>query len=105
MAKVVYNLWFEREYPDRDATELHIGIYETEADAKAAIELLRQKPGFREFPQGFTIYEAKLGMTGWQSGFITKYEPVITSDIRTKAFDLPAFAESAVADALPSNDR
>lgn len=30
---VVYDLWFEREYPDLEDTELHIGIYATEADA------------------------------------------------------------------------
>ena len=29
----VYDLWFEREYADREDTELHIGIYEAESDA------------------------------------------------------------------------
>jgi len=104
MAKLVYNLWFEREYPNRDDTEIHIGIYETETDAKAAIELLKRKPDFCEFPDGFSIYEQKLGMTGWQHGFITKFEPVTADDVRSRAFDLPAFAGSVVADAPPSND-
>lgn len=41
-------------------------------------------------------------MTGWRHGFITKYEPAIVEDLRSKAFDLPAFADSILTDALPS---
>lgn len=72
---VVYDLWFEREYPDREDTELHIGIYETEADAADAILRLRDQPGFREFPSGFNIHPVTLGITGWQEGFVTEYVP------------------------------
>lgn len=69
---VVYDLWFEREYPDREDTELHIGIYATEADAADAIRRLRGQPGFRDFPEGFNIYPVTLGVTGWQEGFMNK---------------------------------
>ena len=49
----VFDLWFEREYPDREDTELHIGIYATEVDAAEAISRLRDQPGFRDYPEGF----------------------------------------------------
>jgi homoserine kinase type II len=53
MTTIVYDLWYEREYPDREDTELHIGIYATEADAEEAIKRSRDKIGFRDFPEGF----------------------------------------------------
>jgi homoserine kinase type II len=69
----VFNLWFEREYPDREDTALHIGIYATRDDAEAAIAMLKDKPGFCNFPEGFGIDEVTLGHTGWQEGFVTEY--------------------------------
>jgi hypothetical protein len=33
---VVYDLWFTREYPDREDTELHIGIFSSEKAAQDA---------------------------------------------------------------------
>ena len=83
---VVYNLWYEREYSDREDTELHIGIYETEADAADAISRLCDQPGFRDFPEGFHIYPVKLGDTGWREGFVTEYVPSKERD----ATDRPA---------------
>ena len=83
---VVYDLWFEREYPDREDTELHIGIYETEAEAAEAVLRLRDQVGFRDFPEGFNIYPVRLGMTGWQEGFVTEYVPTKERD----ATDHPA---------------
>lgn len=83
---VVYDLWFEREYPDREDTELHIGIYATEADAAEAIGRLRDQPGFRDFPEGFNIYPKTLGKTGWQEGFVT----VFVSAKERDATDRPA---------------
>ncbi|MDQ0466086.1 homoserine kinase type II [Caulobacter ginsengisoli] len=69
--ETVYDLWFEREYPDREDTELHIGIYATEADAKRAIASLVGQPGFRDYPEGFQIHPTKLGRTGWLEGFVS----------------------------------
>lgn len=71
----VYDLWFQREYPDRADTELHIGIYETEADAAEAISRLSDQPGFSDFPEGFNIYPVKLGATEWREGFVTEFIP------------------------------
>lgn len=86
----VYDLWFTREYDDREDTELHIGIYATRADAEAAINALKGKPGFREYPEGFEVHEIELGCTGWQHGFTTTIGPP-PKDAAGEAFDLPAF--------------
>ena len=87
---MVYDLWFVREYEDREDTELHIGIYASEADATAAVELLSGKLGFRDYPQGFEVHETRLGQTGWQDGFVTTFGPP-PKDAEAEAFDLPAF--------------
>ncbi len=65
---VVYDLWFTREYEDRENTELHIGIYGSRADAEAAIAILKDKPGFRDYPEGFELHETELARTGGNTG-------------------------------------
>lgn len=76
----VFDCWFIREYPDREDTELHIGIYATEADVLAAIEPLKDKSGFCDYPEGFEIFPVKLGVTGWADGFVTEYVPAMERD-------------------------
>ena len=70
-SKVAYALWFEEEQEQSEDIELLIGIYEREADAKEAIQHLKEKPGFVAFPQGFKIYEYTFGRTAWEEGFVT----------------------------------
>jgi|CXWL01.1.fsa_nt_gi homoserine kinase type II len=86
----VYDLWFTREYDDREDTELQIGIYASEADALAVVAVLKDKPGFRDYPEGFDIQPTRLGMTGWQAGFVTTIGPP-PKDAAGEAFDLPAW--------------
>ena len=86
----VYDLWFIREYEHREDTELQIGIYASEADALAAIDTLKDKPGFCNYPEGFDIIPTKLGITGWQGGFVTKIGPP-PKDADGEAFDVPAW--------------
>jgi hypothetical protein len=72
MARVgesVQVLWFVQEREKGDDTELFIGAYKTEADAQAAINRLRDKPGFVDFPAGFQIYQYELGKDHWEEGF------------------------------------
>lgn len=64
--KAIFALYFERSYEHRDDTELWIGVYATDNDARAAADELKLKPGFREFPEGFQIYEWEIGRTGWK---------------------------------------
>ena len=89
---IVYDLWFIREYADREDTQLHIGIYRTEAEALAVVETLKEKPGFRDYPKGFEVNRTKLGMTGWQEGFVTEFGPP-PKDAAAEAFDLPAWLD------------
>jgi hypothetical protein len=66
----VYLLWFTRERDVGEDTELLIGVYATEEDAKAAIERLKDKPGFVRYPQGFQIHDHILGKDSWTEGFV-----------------------------------
>jgi hypothetical protein len=85
----VYDLWFKWAYPRREDAEIHIGIYSTEAAAKAAVAELVEKRGFREHPSGFDIRKIELDRTGWQDGFVTEYGPP-PKDATAEASDLPA---------------
>ncbi len=87
---VVYGLSYTREYEDREDTELSIGVYASEQDAARAIDCLRDKPGFRDYPEGFEIHPLRLGRTSWESGFVTVFGPP-PKDSQGEAFDLPAW--------------
>jgi homoserine kinase type II len=88
--ETVYDLWFVCEYEHRGDTELHIGIYASEGEALAVVEALKDKPGFRDYPEGFDIIPTKLGMTGWQEGFVTNIGPP-PKDAGGEALDVPAW--------------
>jgi hypothetical protein len=65
----VYLLWYVREWEEGEDTELLIGAYRSEADAAAAIERLRDKPGFVKYQEGFQIHSRELGKDDWTEGF------------------------------------
>jgi len=67
---IVYLLWFVREWDDGEDTELLIGVYQTEADAKEAIGRLKEQPGFAAYPEGFTIHPREIGKDSWTDGFV-----------------------------------
>ncbi|CAH1673776.1 Mobile element protein [Hyphomicrobiales bacterium] len=90
MMNTVYNLWYTREYEDREDTLLHIGIYVTAKDCEEVIEKLSDKPGFRDYPEGFSFEAVTLGSTGWQEGFVTVYYPAKERE----AEDFPAIPEA-----------
>ncbi|MGH9718088.1 MAG: DUF7336 domain-containing protein [Candidatus Acidiferrales bacterium] len=68
--KKVHVLWFVRERKEAEDIELLIGVYETETEAKAAIDRLAGKPGFVDFPNGFQVHTYELGRDGWVDGFV-----------------------------------
>jgi len=70
MNDTVYLLWFVQEQQDSEDIELLIGIYASEDDAKEAIERVKGKPGFVDFPAGFEIHPHKIGRDGWTEGFV-----------------------------------
>lgn len=63
-------LWFVQEREGEEDTELLIGVYETEQDASAAIERLRGRSGFVDFPQGFKAESYELNQDHWTEGFV-----------------------------------
>lgn len=47
-----------------------IGAYASEAAAQAAIERLRKQPGFRDYPDDFTIDAYEIDKDHWTEGFV-----------------------------------
>ncbi len=65
----VHLLWYARESEEDEGTELLIGVYRTEADARDAVGRLRNQPGFAEYPEGFLVVPYELGKDHWTKGF------------------------------------
>jgi hypothetical protein len=65
----------DQETYDANDEDKVIGVYSSEARAQQAIERLRDKPGFRDFPERWFIGELTLDKdsTAWNEGFITVY--------------------------------
>ena len=66
----VYLLWFEQERGAGKDIELLLGVYASGSDARAAIELVKDQPGFREYPEGLQIHERQVGEMSWTEGFV-----------------------------------
>ena len=70
MGQNIYLLWFVVQEKDQDNNELLVGAYEGELSAQKAIERLRSKPVFADYPQGFQVHVRQLGQDSWTEGFI-----------------------------------
>jgi hypothetical protein len=64
----VYILWHVNV--DGKDDEKLIGVYRPEEDAKAAIERLKVKPGFKETQDRFSIHNYSLNRDSWEDGFV-----------------------------------
>jgi hypothetical protein len=69
MGTKAYLLWFVSEADEEDDNGLLIGVYRSESMAKAAIERLRAKPGFADYPEGFQVHSRELDQDSWTEGF------------------------------------
>jgi len=69
--KSVFILWHMREFPDASDSNKLIGVYESRADAEAAIVRVGSQPGFIDTPEDFLIDEYELGKNHWTEGFVT----------------------------------
>ena len=70
MSDMVHLLWFAKEMPEgEEDLELLIGVYSSEAEARAAIERVKNERGFAEFHQGFQISPYQLNRDHWTEGF------------------------------------
>jgi hypothetical protein len=74
MTKVYFVSHYDRDtYDDNDHDKI-IGVYSTERRAWQAVEQLCDKPGFKDFPERWSVGEATLdGQESWATGFITNY--------------------------------
>jgi hypothetical protein len=64
MMDVVHLLWFAKEMPEgAKDIELLIGVYSSEAEAKAAIERVKNERGFAGFENSFEIRDAWVGLS------------------------------------------
>jgi hypothetical protein len=70
--KRVYKLYhtYGRSDEAREENNKLIGNYSTEDKAKAAIERVRSKPGFRDHPEGFEIFDCPVDVDGWVDGYV-----------------------------------
>ena len=64
----VFLLWHVYE-KDGDEKELLIGAYPSGQEAKAAVERLKGKPGFVDYPDGFQTCPYELNRHSWEDGF------------------------------------
>jgi homoserine kinase type II len=71
MNDVVHLLWFVKEMPEgEEDIELLIGVYSSDGEARAAIDRVKDKPGFSDFPQGFEVCPYSLNRDRWTEGFV-----------------------------------
>jgi hypothetical protein len=63
-------------------TDKRIGIYSSHAKAEAALSQVKDQPGFRDFPEGFSISEWFVDpeRVGWPEGFIMAFPDGTFSD-------------------------
>jgi hypothetical protein len=71
--KTVYSVWhYDQKAPEDDQEyEKFIGVYSTKKLAKEAIARLRDKPGFRDFPERWEIIDEFVDHVQWVGGFVT----------------------------------
>lgn len=71
----VFLLWHSHDDDDK-----LIGVYARRADAEAAIVRVKDKPGFRDTPDGFLIDEYAVGQDNWSEGYISWEEAMKEGD-------------------------
>lgn len=67
----VYLLHHIRDEDTDDEDVKLIGVYSSYELAEKAQNRVKDKPGFVDFPEGFSIDEYKINRDGWVDGFVT----------------------------------
>lgn len=67
----VFVLHHVHEASNGDEDTKLIGVYSSEAEAKAAIERLKDQPGFRDHLEGFCVTPYELNQDEWREGFVS----------------------------------
>jgi homoserine kinase type II len=68
---VVYVLWHSHRISKNNIQEKMIGVFATRKSALEAKRELKNKIGFKSYPNGFKVFRYEVGMVGWSEGFIT----------------------------------
>lgn len=76
----VYLLWHEYEFPKGQDNEKLVGVYESEAAVQAALDRVKDQPGFVDWPDGFKIECRAINADSWEEGFFTWTVPLATPD-------------------------
>lgn len=66
-----YKVWHMRADEEGQDHDKLLGIYSSREKAEQALAGLRVKPGFRDYPDGFELYEAALDETCFTEGFVS----------------------------------
>lgn len=66
-------LWHINRIDKEDEDEKLIGVYQSKELAKAAMQRLKDKPGFSETPDGFVYDKYEINKDHWETGFIEVY--------------------------------
>ncbi len=62
----------QHSHPLEDSEDYKVlGIYSSEGNALLAIDRYRRLPGFRDWPDGFSIDQWELDGDAWTEGFVT----------------------------------
>ena len=67
---LVFLLRYVHAPDSADEDELLIGVYSAEEEARAAIERLKNKPGFVNSQDGFQIHPDEVNRDHWTEGFV-----------------------------------
>lgn len=68
MNPTTYDLWHLR-YDGREDHDKLLGVFSTKQMAEEALASLREKPGFRDHPDGFEVLDGPIDQTSWLEGF------------------------------------
>jgi hypothetical protein len=70
---VVFLLHHVHEFDDGHEDVKLVGVYSTQSKAEAALATVRDQPGFRDLPDGFSIdeWEVDRARPEWPQGFAT----------------------------------
>ena len=69
----IFLLQHVHEFEDGHEDVKLIGVFSSEALARAAQNQVAEQPGFRDLPDGFDISEHRVdGPIGWPEGYITR---------------------------------
>jgi homoserine kinase type II len=80
---IVFRLTHAYEQDNCEEVKL-IGIYTSKELALAALDRVKDKPGFKERPEGFEIDEVVLDTDDWTEGFISWAEALSSNADKTK---------------------